>query len=204
MHCCHHYYQPVDGGLNALTVSMPRLTFGRGVLREVGARVRNRQLRRVALVTDAKLADSVHLQEVRQSLSAAGVEFAEYAEISVEPTDRSVMALCEFLNDAHIDAVVSVGGGSVIDTSKSALVYMQYPASVTTYFGAPPRIGDDLFWCAGWGWRCDPRTAVTALCLPDNLWHRFGDDRPVGSSTDSPGYQVCDGERAHDAGRGHR
>ena len=137
MHCCHHYYEPVDGGLNALTVSMPRLTFGRGVLHEVGARVSSRQPRSVALVTDATLADSVHLDTVRRSLSAAGVEFVEYAEVSVEPTDQSVMALCEFLSQTHVDAVVSVGGGSVIDTSKSALVYKQYPASFTTYFGAP-------------------------------------------------------------------
>jgi hydroxyacid-oxoacid transhydrogenase len=137
MTCCHHYYDQVEGGLNAFTVSMPRLTFGRGSLREAGQRACSWQMSKVALITDATLANSVHTEVVRQSLTAAGIDFAQYAETRIEPTDQSVLALCDFLNSADFDGVISVGGGSVIDTTKSALVYKHYPAPFTTYFGKP-------------------------------------------------------------------
>ncbi len=144
MTCCHHYYDQVEGAANTFTVSMPRLTFGRGALGEVGQRAGSRQMRKVVLVTDAMLANSVHLDSVRRSLTAAGIDFAEFAEVRIEPTDKSVMALCDFLHSAPFDGVISVGGGSVIDTAKSALVYKHYPATFTTYFGKPAGDGEAI------------------------------------------------------------
>jgi alcohol dehydrogenase class IV len=137
MGCCHHYYEPSDGGADAFTVDMPRLTVGRGTLREIGQRARAQGMSRVALITDAGLAASAHLERARESLRTAGVEFAEFAQVRIEPTDRSVMEAVAFLESAKCDGVVSVGGGSVIDTSKAAMVYLRYPATFTTYFARP-------------------------------------------------------------------
>ena len=142
MGCCHHYYELVDQGADAFTVDMPRLTFGRGALGELGARARDRGMRRVALITDRWLAATALLETARQSLRDAGVDFAEFAGVRVEPTDRSVMEAVAFLDEGDFDGVVSVGGGSVIDTAKGALVYARYPATFTTYFGKP--VGDGV------------------------------------------------------------
>ena len=114
MDCCHHYYDVTGGNADAFTVSMPRLTFGRGTLGEVGARARALGMRRVALMTDACLAQSEHLARARDALRCAGVGFTQYAEVRIEPTDRSVLEAVAFLKSEPFDGAVSVGGGSML------------------------------------------------------------------------------------------
>jgi alcohol dehydrogenase class IV len=62
-----------------------------------------------------------------------------FPDVRIEPTDRSVLEAAAFLKEGDFDGVVSVGGGSVMDTAKGALVYAQHPASFETYF--PPPVG---------------------------------------------------------------
>ncbi|MCP5149979.1 MAG: iron-containing alcohol dehydrogenase [Ectothiorhodospiraceae bacterium] len=140
MGCCH-YFAPTDGGSAAFTVEMPRYTFGRGTMREIGARLRMRGLTRVALVTDAYLAGTAPMETVRASMRAAGVEFAEYAEVRIEPNDSGVLDCARFVAEGRFDGVLAVGGGSVIDTAKGALVYATHPAPATDYFAPPAGAG---------------------------------------------------------------
>jgi len=141
MGCCQ-YFTPSDNGADSFTVEMPRLTFGRGCLAELGERLKTRGVRRAALLTDGFLADSIHVQRARQSLREAGLDHEVFSEIRIEPSDESVMQASRFLAEGDFDGLVSVGGGSVMDTAKAALVYARYPASFPTYF-APP-IGDGV------------------------------------------------------------
>ena len=55
----------------------------------------------------------------------------------VEPTDESFRDAIAFAESEKPDAFVAVGGGSVIDTAKAAMVYARYPATFSDYF-APP------------------------------------------------------------------
>lgn len=136
MGCCH-YFAPVDGGSDVFTVQMPRLSFGRGALDEAGPRAASLGMRRAAVFTDDFLKDSEHFTRLSASLSRAGVDSAVFHEIVIEPNDASVMAAAKFLGEGRFDGVVSLGGGSVMDTAKAAMVYALYPASFQTYF-APP------------------------------------------------------------------
>ena len=72
-----------------LEVEAPRVKFGRGAIDEVGAEAAALGLRRVALFTDAKLAAGAFVERARASLRAAGVDFAEFAAVRIEPTDGS-------------------------------------------------------------------------------------------------------------------
>ncbi len=143
MGCCH-YFEPTDQGANAFTVEMPRTTFGRGTLKEVGARARGRGITRAALFTDRNLLDSAPVSAVQGSLSEAGVDAEIFSEVRIEPTDRSVLDAVEFLRQGSFDGMVSVGGGSVIDTAKAAMVYALYPASFDTYFAPPVGLGQPV------------------------------------------------------------
>jgi len=131
------YFAPTPGGGDSFTVAMPRLTFGRGALGELGARVAARDLARVALFTDPMLADGPLVARARESLAAAGLEVHLFDDIRIEPDDDSAERGGRFLREARVDGVVSVGGGSVMDTAKAALVLARWGGRCGDYF-APP------------------------------------------------------------------
>ncbi|MDX6751748.1 hydroxyacid-oxoacid transhydrogenase [Geminicoccaceae bacterium 1502E] len=122
---------------HSFTITTPRLSFGEGILGQAGAVAAAMGLRRVVLMTDVQLAALPPVAAVRQALERAGVEVLTYAEVEVEPTDRSFAAAASFLAAAGADGVVSVGGGSVIDTAKAANLYASWPAEFLDYVNAP-------------------------------------------------------------------
>jgi alcohol dehydrogenase class IV len=138
MSCCHYTLTP--GNEAAFSVDASAITFGPGVLAEAGEQLRSLGCNRVALFTDATLARLEPVDAVRRSLSAAGVDTVVYADVHVEPTDVSFGAAAEFARQGRFDGYISVGGGSVIDTCKAAMLYATYPAELRAYVNAP--VGD--------------------------------------------------------------
>jgi alcohol dehydrogenase class IV len=136
MGCCH-YYAPTEGGDSAFGVDVSAITFGPGVLAEVGDHARARGIERVALMTDKTLAGLEHLAVAKKSIEEAGLEVVLYDEVRVEPTDDSFLDAARFAGEADIDGFVSVGGGSVIDTCKAANLYSTHPAEFLSYVNAP-------------------------------------------------------------------
>ena len=137
MSCCQ-YHAPTDGGATTFTVEMPRLSFGRGCLVESGERARGLGIGRAAVFTDPGLAGGAPVKTVMESLAAAGIDAVLYDEVQVEPGDRSVLAAAAFLGEGRFDGVLSVGGGSTIDTAKAAMLYARYPVGAfADYFGPP-------------------------------------------------------------------
>ena len=120
---------------------MPKLTFGRGCLAEVGERGKARGMTRVALVTDPYLKDGPYVATARQALEAEGIDVAVFSDIRIEPDDTSIIAAADFIRDGNFDGVVSVGGGSAMDTAKAGILYAQHPADFTDYFGPPVGAG---------------------------------------------------------------
>ncbi len=131
------YFQPCDQGADTFTIGLPKLTFGRGCLNEAGARAAARGLSRIALFTDPFLKNGPYVAIVQKSLQQAGIDFAIFSEIRIETDDTSVMNGAKFIAEGNFDGVISVGGGSVMDTAKAALVYGLYPADFLDYFGPP-------------------------------------------------------------------
>jgi alcohol dehydrogenase class IV len=138
MSCCH--YVLVEGNESAFSVDPSSIAFGAGVLAEAGEHLRAFGAKRVALFTDANLAELEPVATVLRSLEAAGLEVEVYRDVHVEPTDVSFRKATEFAVAGKFDGYISVGGGSVIDTCKAALLYATYPAELRTYVNAP--IGD--------------------------------------------------------------
>ena len=121
----------------AFTMDTSSIKFGPGSTREVGFEIARLGARRVALVTDPRMARLEPVSVVQESLRAEGVDFALFAEVEIEPTDASFKAAIEFAQDGGFDAFVSVGGGSSIDTAKAANLYSTHPADFLTYVNAP-------------------------------------------------------------------
>jgi len=138
--CCQ-YYSPTPGGAGTFTVQMPRVTFGAGSLAELGRRIEMRGHRRMALFTDPWLAESEHMARVRESLRDAGIQFDEFSEIAIEPTDVSCTEAARFYADTGAEGAIAIGGGSVIDTAKAAVIYATHPADFADYFASPVGAG---------------------------------------------------------------
>ncbi len=136
MGCCQHY-EPTEGGDTAFTVDPPVLTYGPGCAREAGDLALSMGMTRVALLTDAGVAALPPALAVSESLRAAGLDVVVYDEVTVEPTNVSFDDAARFARDGRFDGFVSVGGGSVIDTTKAANLYSSYPAELLAYVNAP-------------------------------------------------------------------
>jgi len=131
------YYAPSDGGDTSFSVVAPLVKFGPGSLREIGVDARTLGMNRVAIFTDAKVAELEPLAVVQESLRKSGIDSEVYAETEVEPTDRSFKAGTAFASEGKFDGFISVGGGSVMDTCKAANLYSTYPDDLLTYVNAP-------------------------------------------------------------------
>ena len=143
---CAHGFLADAGGDAAFAIDASNMVFGRGALGEVGDHVRASapSSRRVALFTDRVVGALEHVAIARRSLEAAGLDVAVYDQVVVEPTDASFLAAAKFASEGRFDAYVSVGGGSVIDTCKAAILYATYPADFLTYVNKPVGAGEPV------------------------------------------------------------
>ena len=136
MACCD-FPTAAEGCDGAFTVDASRVTFGRGCLAEVGDRASALGLRRVALFSDAAVAELPIFATTHNSLLAAGLDVITYTDVHVEPTDTSFLDGARFAQELKPDGYVSLGGGSVIDTCKAANLYTTYPADFLAYVNKP-------------------------------------------------------------------
>lgn len=113
------------------------LRFGPGAVEELGPELADRGLRRVLLVTDAKLATLPAVARALDSLDHAKIKAVLFDRVRIEPTDRSFMEAARFALEGDVDAFVAVGGGSSIDTAKAANLYSTYPADFWEYVYPP-------------------------------------------------------------------
>ena len=132
------YFDPCDNGADTFTIAIPKVTFGRGCLAEAGARARGLGMSRVALFTDRILRQGPYVASVLESLRKAGLDVAVFDEITIEADDDSVQRAATFIAGGSFDGVVSVGGGSVMDTAKAAMLYGLHPVDDFLDYFAPP------------------------------------------------------------------
>ena len=76
--------------------------------------------RRVAIVTGAHLLHSRRIADLYEALRKRGVHVSIAQPITDEPTVEMVDELALYLREERSEVVISVGGGSVIDTAKAA------------------------------------------------------------------------------------
>lgn len=176
MACAHGWMTEAGGeagGDAVFSIDASNLVFGRGALAEVGDHVRASApaARRVALFTDPWVGALEHVAIARRSLEAAGLEVAVYQDVAVEPTDASFLAAAKFAREGRFDAYVSVGGGSVIDTCKAAILYATYPADFLTYVNKPVGAGEPV-----------PGPLPTHVACPTTC----------GTGSETTGIAVCD------------
>ena len=112
----------------AFQMESSTVRYGRGVVREVGHDLLSLGAKRVAVVTDPKLAATLAVKRAIDALEWQRIPYALYDRVRCEPTDESMRDACEWARSAGpFDAFLAVGGGSSIDTAKVANLMAMHP-----------------------------------------------------------------------------
>ena len=120
----------------AYEIATSNIRFGPGTTKEIGMDLKDLGLKWVMVLTDPNLREQAPVQTALAAIAEAGVEYALFDQVRVEPTDASFKAAIAYAQQGF-DGFVAVGGGSVMDTAKAANVYTTYPADFLTYVNAP-------------------------------------------------------------------
>jgi alcohol dehydrogenase len=113
----------------------PEFVFGIGSRLLAGRYVRNWGAKKVLLVTDQGVHDAGWSPEIAALLEEEGVGVVPFAAVSPNPRDHEVMAGVRLYADAQCDALVAVGGGSVIDAAKGIGIVASNGGHVLDYEG---------------------------------------------------------------------
>ena len=98
--------------------------FGRGARSKIREEVIGRNFKKVLFVTDKVLLDNRVARMVTIELELAGCEYFIFDEVKANPNTQNVLNALQVARDNNVEAIVAVGGGSVIDTAKAVSIIM--------------------------------------------------------------------------------
>ena len=108
-----------------------RIVFGKNTVSNVGKELTEIGKKNVLIVTDPNVHKFGLLNSMLESISGSGIKYEIYEDISNEPNmDNIVKAVSFARENGKFEAVIGIGGGSVLDTSKMV-------ASMMTNDGEP-------------------------------------------------------------------
>ena len=101
--------------------------FGRGSRKKLSEELKSRGYSRILLVSDMTLEESGVTSMVSNVLDDAGITYFKYLHVKPNPTVKNVQDGLQVAEVNAVDAIVAVGGGSVIDTAKAISIIMTNP-----------------------------------------------------------------------------
>ncbi len=101
--------------------------FGRGCRTELPEIIKDRNFRRVLLVTDQSLIDAGVVSKVTTILDQAKIKFKVFSDVEPNPTINNVLAGINICKEFEADVILAVGGGSPMDTAKGISIVMTNP-----------------------------------------------------------------------------
>ena len=131
---------------------------GAGAIAEIPGELQRRGCKKVFVCTDPDLVKFGVAAKVTDLLDEAGIAYSVYSDIKPNPTIQNVTDGVEAFKAAEADSIVTIGGGSAMDTAKAIGVIITTPefADVRSLEGVAPTKNHAVFTIAV------PTTAGTA------------------------------------------
>ncbi len=131
---------------------------GAGAIKEIPGEIERRGFKKVFVCTDPDLVKFGVAAKVTDLLDEAGITWSLYSEIKPNPTIKNVQDGVEAFKAAEADCIVTIGGGSAMDTAKAIGIIINNPefADVRSLEGVAPTKNHAVFTIAV------PTTAGTA------------------------------------------
>ena len=100
---------------------------GSGAIKEIPGELQRRGYKKVFVCSDPDLVKFGVTAKVTDELDAAGIAWSLYSEIKPNPTIQNVKDGVEAFKAAEADAIVTIGGGSSMDTAKAIKALLLAP-----------------------------------------------------------------------------
>lgn len=119
-----------------------QIQFGAGVSLQAGAITKgllasgaNGPGRGVLVVLDPGIKPNNWFSQILDSLSESGLQCQQFEKVKPNPREEDVYEAASLLSEEHLGAVIAIGGGSTIDTAKTAALIATYAGKVGDYAG---------------------------------------------------------------------
>ena len=100
---------------------------GAGAIKAIPDEIKARGFKKVFVTSDPDLVKFGIVKKVTDLLEAANIEYALYTDIKANPTIENVQHGVEEFKASGADAIVAIGGGSAMDTSKAIGIIITNP-----------------------------------------------------------------------------
>ena len=100
--------------------------FGWGARENLGPEIKKRGFKKILVVTDETLKNCGVTDMVTKELEG-NIDYEVYSDVKPNPTITNCQNGIDFCKKVKADAIVAVGGGSVIDTAKCIAIVIKNP-----------------------------------------------------------------------------
>ncbi|MDD2337024.1 MAG: iron-containing alcohol dehydrogenase [Geobacteraceae bacterium] len=111
------------------------VAFAPGTAETVGHLLRGFEISKVLCIYDSEVKKAGIVDRVLASLKASKLEVTEWGAVLPNPTDELVEKGALLAKETGVEAIVAVGGGSVIDAAKAVSILMTNESPINQYDG---------------------------------------------------------------------
>ena len=112
-----------------------RILFGIGVVGRTGEEAKSVRATKVLMLTDRAIIDAGLADRVLKSLESTNISYDVWDEAQPEPSVENAQVAVDKVREGSYDLLVGVGGGSVLDITKTAAIVARQNGIVREYVG---------------------------------------------------------------------
>ena len=118
-----------DERKKALSIALEKIEkdFGKGAIKEIINELQSRHFQKILVTTGEDLLEFGVATKVTDLLRDAGINFEVYTDIKPNPTIENIKNGVDACKRFDAQAIVAIGGGSIIDASKAIGIIMTNP-----------------------------------------------------------------------------
>lgn len=117
---------------DALLKMPQQIYYGRGSFKKMGMLARENG-HKVLMISDTMMEKLGYVEESIQQLESEGLSYEVYLGVATEPNDEYVEEALDIYRKTQCDTVISIGGGSCIDTAKAVSVLATNDGDIADY-----------------------------------------------------------------------
>jgi alcohol dehydrogenase class IV len=131
--------------MNPFTFQSPaNILFEAGASRKIAERVQGYGARHVLLVTDKGVRGAGLTRDAEAGLAAAGIALTVFEDVVADPPSHIIETAAELCRKQGVDVVLSIGGGSALDTAKLVAYLAKTPDRLDDIYGVGLATGERL------------------------------------------------------------